>query len=58
MGQHDLSSNMNDLFVEVRHQEITVTKPGTGLRVMYRRGANSLCWKRFARCEVIPMQRR
>ena len=49
---------MNDLFVEVRHQEITVTKPGTGLRVTYRRVDNTLCWKRFARCEVIPMQRR
>ena len=31
---------MNDLSVEVRHQEITVTKPGTGLRVTYRRVAN------------------
>lgn len=30
---------MNDLSVEVRHQEITVTKPGTGLRVTYRRVA-------------------
>jgi hypothetical protein len=26
--------------------------------VTYRRVANTLCWKRFARCEVIPMQRR
>ena len=33
---------MNDLYVEVRHQEITVTKPGTGLRVTYRRVANEL----------------
>ena len=31
---------MNDLYVEVRHQEITVTRPGTGLRVTYRRVAN------------------
>ena len=35
-----LSSNVNDLSVEVRHQEITVTRPGTGLRVTYRRVAN------------------
>ena len=31
---------MNDLTVEVRHQDITVTKPGTGLCVTYRRVAN------------------
>jgi hypothetical protein len=40
MGQHDLSSNMNDLFVEVRHQDIIVTRPGTGLCVTYRRVLN------------------
>jgi hypothetical protein len=52
-----LSSNINDLSVEVRHQEITVTKPGTGLRVTYRRVANEPVLEALARCEAIPMQR-
>ena len=47
---------MNDLTVEVRHQDIIVTKPGSGLCVTYRRVPNSLCWKRFARCEAIPCE--
>jgi hypothetical protein len=35
-----LSSNMTDLSVEVRDQNIIVTKPGTGLCVTYRRVLN------------------
>ena len=31
---------MNDLTVEVRHQDIIVTKPGSGLCVTYRRVLN------------------
>ena len=31
---------MNDLSVEVRHKDIIVTKPGTGLCVTYRRVLN------------------
>jgi hypothetical protein len=31
-----LSSNMDDLSVEVRNQDIIVTKPGSGLCVTYR----------------------
>ena len=31
---------MNDLTFEVRHQDIIVTKPGTGLCVTYRRVLN------------------
>ena len=31
---------MTDLSVEVRHQDIIVTKPGTGLCVTYRRVLN------------------
>jgi len=31
---------MNDLSIEVRHQDIIVTKPGTGLCVTYRRVLN------------------
>ena len=31
---------MNDLTVEVHHQDIIVTKPGTGLCVTYRRVPN------------------
>ena len=35
-----LSGNMTDLSVEVRDQNIIVTKPGTGLCVTYRRVLN------------------
>jgi hypothetical protein len=35
-----LSRKMPDLSVEVRFQDIVVTKPGTGLCVTYRRALN------------------
>jgi len=37
-----LSSKMNDLSVEVRHHDIIVSQPGTGLCMTYRRDPNSL----------------